>query len=101
MSKTAMLTARMEPGLKADAEGILANLGIPAGSAITLFYRQIVLHRGLPFAVTLNRNPLPDPAGMSQEEFDRELEIGDRAIREGRYSPADEVLSHLESRMAR
>ena len=101
MSKTAMLTARMEPGLKADAEGILSDLGIPAGNAITLFYRQIVLHRGLPFAVTLNRNPLPDPAGMSPEEFDREMEIGDRAVREGRYSPAGEVLSRLASGMAK
>ena len=96
-----MLTARMEPELKADAEGILSALGIPAGSAITLFYRQIVLHRGLPFAVTLNPNPLPDPTGMSPEQFDREMEIGDRAIREGRYRLADDVLETLRDGLSK
>ena len=53
MNKTAMIRARMEPNLKHDAEEILHSLGLSTTEAITLFYKQIALHRGLPFAVKL------------------------------------------------
>lgn len=49
MSKTAMIRARVEPGLKDRAEATLEQLGLSATTAITLFYRQIVQRRGLPF----------------------------------------------------
>ncbi len=53
MSKTEMIRARMEPDLKARAETILHELGLSATDAITVFYRQIVLHGGLPFGVLI------------------------------------------------
>ncbi len=100
MPKTAMLTARVDPGLKSDAEGILGQLGIPAGSAITMFYRQIVIHKGLPFPVTLEPQPVPSLGRMTREDFDREMEIGATAIREGRYRPAEDVFGELRRRVA-
>ncbi|MET0399659.1 MAG: type II toxin-antitoxin system RelB/DinJ family antitoxin [Longimicrobiaceae bacterium] len=51
MAKTAMIRARVEPELKAQAEAILRGLGLSATDAITLFYHQVVQHRGLPFEV--------------------------------------------------
>ena len=51
MSKTAMIRARMEPTLKSDAEQILAQVGLSPAEAIRLFYRQVLLRRGLPFEV--------------------------------------------------
>jgi DNA-damage-inducible protein J len=51
--KTAMIRARVEPDLKAEAEQILSELGITATAAITIYYRQIVLQRRLPFDVLL------------------------------------------------
>ena len=39
MTKSANLYARIEPDLKAQAEEILAALGIPASNAITMFYK--------------------------------------------------------------
>ncbi len=48
-----MIRARVEPGLKSRAEAMLQELGLTATSAITLFYRQIVQRRGLPFEVRL------------------------------------------------
>lgn len=51
--KTAMIRARTEPGLKAKAEAMLEKLGLSPSTAINLFYRQIVEHRGLPFEVKL------------------------------------------------
>ena len=37
------LYARIEPDVKEKAENILAKLGIPASSAINMFYKQIIL----------------------------------------------------------
>ena len=51
MTKTAMIRARMEPDLKKDAEQVLAEVGLSPTEAIRLFYRQVSLHKGLPFEV--------------------------------------------------
>ncbi len=53
MGKTATLSVRMEPALKRAAEKILNNLGLTASQATTLFYKQVVLQKGLPFEVKL------------------------------------------------
>jgi DNA-damage-inducible protein J len=53
MAKTAMITARVEPELKANAEKILKRLGISTTDAISLFLSQIRLQRGLPFEVKI------------------------------------------------
>lgn len=51
--KSANLYARIEPEVKEQAEKILSALGIPASSAINMFYKQVILHKGLPFDVKL------------------------------------------------
>lgn len=53
MSKAAMVRARMEPALKTQTEDLLQKLGLTASQAITLFYKQITLRKGLPFEVSL------------------------------------------------
>jgi len=51
MNKTAIIHARVEPQTKRRAEGVLKKLGMSPTEAIRLFYRQICLRGGLPFAV--------------------------------------------------
>ena len=51
MVKTEMIRARVEPGLKREAEELFSTLGLSATEAITLFYRQVTMYRGLPFDV--------------------------------------------------
>ena len=51
--KTAVVHARMEPGTKRGAESVLLELGLSPTEAIRIFYRQIVLRRGLPFTVAV------------------------------------------------
>ena len=51
MAKTGMIRARVEPELKSQAEEVFSRLGLSPTAAITLFYRQVTLHNGLPFAV--------------------------------------------------
>ena len=53
MSKTAAIHARIEPELKLSAEHILKLLGLTPTEAVTLFYRQITLQKGLPFEVRI------------------------------------------------
>ena len=53
MAKTETIRARVEPDLKHEAETVFFHLGLSATEAITLFYRQVTLQHGLPFAVKL------------------------------------------------
>ncbi|MEI6083703.1 MAG: type II toxin-antitoxin system RelB/DinJ family antitoxin [Verrucomicrobiota bacterium] len=53
MSKTAIIRARVEPGLKSEVEDILDALGLTVSETVHLLYRQIKLQRGLPFDVRM------------------------------------------------
>ena len=53
MRKSASIHARIQPELKEEAEALLKELGLNATQAITLFYQQIRLTRGLPFVVRM------------------------------------------------
>ncbi|MCH9028398.1 MAG: type II toxin-antitoxin system RelB/DinJ family antitoxin [Bacteroidetes bacterium] len=47
MAKTEMIRARVEPGLKHDAEAVFKALGLTPTAAITLFYKQVTLTQGI------------------------------------------------------
>jgi DNA-damage-inducible protein J len=53
MAKSEMIRARVEPALKHEAETVLDKLGMTPTEAITLFYKQVTLYRGLPFPVRI------------------------------------------------
>ncbi len=61
MTKTAVISARIDSTLKHGAEEVFRQLGMSATQAITLFYRQVELERGLPFLVRIP-NPETDEA---------------------------------------
>ena len=42
-----------DPGLKDEVEDVFEQLGLSATQAITLFYQQVKLNRGLPFDVRI------------------------------------------------
>ena len=48
-----MIRARVEDNLKKDVENILERLGLSTSEAINIFYHQIKLTRGIPFAVKM------------------------------------------------
>ena len=94
-TKTANLYARIEPEVKDQAESILSSLGIPVSNAINMFYKQIILQRGLPFEVKL---PTPQPVNMvalSEEELNAELEKGYADMLDGRTKPARKAFSDI------
>ena len=47
------IEAQIDPTIRRQAEGILETLGLSPSAAITQFYIQIILHRGLPFMISL------------------------------------------------
>jgi DNA-damage-inducible protein J len=53
MSKDATVRARIQPDLKKRVETMFEKLGLSTTEAITLFYRQVDLRRGLPFDVVI------------------------------------------------
>lgn len=95
MAKSANLYVRIEPDLKEQAESILAALGIPASNAITMFYKQIILQKGLPFEVKLpSARPL-DITTLDEEELNAELEKGFADIEAGRTKNAKGVFDEI------
>ena len=84
MTKTANLYARIEPELKNEAEAILSGLGVPVSNAINMFYRQIVIHRGLPFAVQYPSRSLINAATLTETQLDAEVAKGFDDIAAGR-----------------
>ena len=53
MTRTATVRANVSPDLKHEAEAIFSALGVSPAEAIRLFYRQVTLHRDLPFEVKI------------------------------------------------
>jgi len=53
MSNNTMITARIDKTTKNQAVGILQSLGINTTQAISMFFRQIIYTRGLPFDVKI------------------------------------------------
>ena len=84
MTKTANLYARIEPDVKEQAESILTALGIPASNAINMFYKQIILQRGLPFEVKLPAVRPLDASLLTDAQMDAELEKGYADMQAGR-----------------
>ena len=84
MAKTANLYARIEPDVKEQAESILTALGIPASNAINMFYKQIILQRGLPFEVKMPAVRPLDASLLTDAQMDAELEKGYADMQAGR-----------------
>ena len=63
MNKTATVRARIQPGLKDHAENVFHRLGLNATQAITIFYKQVELSRGLPFQLAI-------PTSTTRQTFD-------------------------------
>ena len=95
MAKSANLYARIEPDIKEQAESILSALGIPASNAITMFYKQIILQRGLPFDVKLPAAQPVDISSLTESQLHAELEKGYADIAAGRTRSAQSVIADI------
>lgn len=97
-AKSANLYARIEPDVKEQAENILAALGIPASNAINMFYKQIILQRGLPFEVKLPAARPVAVGSLTKEELDEEIEKGYADMVAGRTVPAEKAFADIRKK---
>ena len=97
MANTTPVYARIDTDLKNRAEAILSRLGISTTSLITMVFSQIVLRDGLPFDISIPKEPIA--AGkLSKEELDEEIIKGlDSLETEQTYTP-EEVKAILKSK---
>ena len=80
--KNAMIRARVSEDLKKQAEAIMEEVGINPTQAITMFYKQLVFHKGLPFEVKIPNHVTL--AAMESEDLTE-------------YSSVEEMYSDLDS----
>ena len=81
-TKTANVTARIQPDIKESAEAILEKLGIPVSVFIDMTYRQVIANNGIPFALNLpktveTRDELSDTQfnSMMEKDFYRQKQM--------------------------
>ena len=89
---TSLLQVRVEDSIKDDAARIFDDLGIDTSTAVRMFLKRVVLENGIPFRMTLPKEPYDARRGyraiqemselsrknglseMSLEEINAELE---------------------------
>ena len=70
ITKTANVNVRIQENIKQQAEQILETIGIPRATAIDMFYRQIILNKGIPFSLTIPKS-LPAQDDMDKKRLTR------------------------------
>lgn len=85
----------MKPEIKDEAEKILKSLGIPPSNAVDMFYRQIILNKGLPFEVKLLETQVVDLSNISREELNKMLLEGIKDLKEGKFENIDETFKSI------
>ena len=96
MARTANVFARVEPEIKEQAEIVLDQLGIPMSNAVSMFLRQVVLQRGIPFEMKLPKEEPLAFRALTKEQFDSEIEKGMKDVRDGKVYSADEVEAEMK-----
>lgn len=95
MAKTSNIFARVEPEIKEQAEKIFNQLGIPMSNAISIFLRQVVYQRGIPFDMKLPQNQPPVYESLTPEQFNAEIEKGLADLNTGDYVTAEKVAEKM------
>lgn len=70
--KTAIINARVRPELKGDVDKILSKLGITTTQAITMFFEQIKINKGIPFDLKLPNDETIDAMLEARENKNME-----------------------------
>lgn len=91
-TKTANVNVRIQEDVKTKAEQILESMGISRATAIDMFYRQIIMHNGIPFPVTIPRE-LPAYDELSEADFNALMSTGYLQALTGNSYSVDEVFS--------
>ncbi|MCD7804424.1 MAG: type II toxin-antitoxin system RelB/DinJ family antitoxin [Oscillospiraceae bacterium] len=95
--RTANVVARVEPEVKNEAESIISELGLSVSAVINSLYKQIIIHQGIPYSLTLSSAPKAIDE-MSRKEFDTMMETSLNQAKNGESIPAEEVFAKILNR---
>ncbi|MGY3725535.1 type II toxin-antitoxin system RelB/DinJ family antitoxin [Granulicatella balaenopterae] len=95
-SKTASISCRIEEGIKEQAEAILQQIGLPRSVAIDMFYRQIIMNNGIPFSLTIPKEPVAHDM-LTKDELNQILMTGLVQAKANDSFTIDEVFDELEN----
>ena len=95
-TKTANVTARIQPNIKEQAEAILDRLGIPVYVFIDMTYRQVIMRDGVPFSLYIP-NKLVTRNSITHAEFDTMMQIGLEQAKKNDSVSVDEAFNQLKS----
>ena len=98
-TKTANVLARVEPDIKAKAEGIMAQLGVPASVVINMLYKQIIMTKSIPFSLSVS-NLFQTLDEMNEEEFELMMQKGLTDAKAGNSRSAKSVFNDLRQEFA-
>lgn len=93
MAKTSNLVVRLEPEIKEKAEAIFKKMGISASTAVDMFYRQVIVDGGMPFAAKVKK-PV-DLADLSREEIDDLILEAIEASKRGEFTDLDTAFEEI------
>ena len=89
-----ILNTRVDPEVLEDAENILKTLGISRSVAINMFYRMVILKKGLPWQPNLDETEYI----MGNPKLVEQIEQGMKDFEEGKFSPAPKkVVDEIDS----
>lgn len=95
-TKTANVTARIQPNIKEQAEAILDRLGIPVSVFIDMTYRQVIMRDGVPFSLDIP-DKLVTRDSITQAEFDTMMQTGLAQAKKNDSVSVDEAFNQLKS----
>ncbi len=92
-TKSANVTARVQPEIKRQAEAVLERIGLPVSVLIDTLYRQIIMTGGVPYSLTVPKLPTRD--GLTDEQFDAMMQKGFDQARSGDGVSVDEAFAKI------
>ena len=93
--KDATVSARVEYGIKTEAEDILQKLGVPVSVVINSLYRQIIYKHGVPFSLIIPTEPKTLDS-MTKDELNAKLRHSYEQSVAGEGRPLNAVFDDLE-----
>lgn len=96
-TKSANVTARIQPEIKQQAETILADIGLPVSVLIDTLYRQIIMTGGVPYSLSVPKIPTRD--NMTDAQFDAIMEKGYHQAKSNRTIPLDEAFNQIREEL--
>ena len=89
-TKSANVTARVQPEIKQQAEAVLEKIGLPVSN---ISYRQIIMTGGVPYSLTVPNLPTRD--SMTDAEFNAMMEKGYHQAKTGEGLSVEEAFAKI------